>query len=305
MTPVGRSRRQPASIDDQAGRRILTPQEARTSTTQRHRRSIRRASSAGKPAAVLHLLLGSDEPGRSVSPHQAARRRRASRWMHRSWSWTKSSGHPTASGSRCCSTRAGSSAGSSRARSSGRSWKRASRIRWSSIATGPTRRGNSLKAGFRKTFRAGPPDETSPDPKGLDDRLTPGQHARSAGSSLSRTTRPGAARSPDLCRNMPRRRSCPARSRWPRLRPTWRFTPVSPWRTGTYRLVVGTELEDVAGNSVARPFEVDVTGPISGRVTTKTVALPFRIAPRPLSSSDSRVARSASVAQPVVEIRWA
>ena len=59
----------------------------------------------------------------------------------------------------------------------------------------------------------------------------------------------------------------------------WRFTPASPWREGDYRLVVGTELEDVAGNSVARPFEVDVTGPISGRVTTKTVALPFRIGP--------------------------
>ena len=57
---------------------------------------------------------------------------------------------------------------------------------------------------------------------------------------------------------------------------SWRFTPANPWRQGAYRLVIGTELEDLAGNSVAQPFEVDVAGPISRRVTSKTVALPFR-----------------------------
>ncbi len=42
---------------------------------------------------------------------------------------------------------------------------------------------------------------------------------------------------------------------------------------------IGTELEDVAGNSVARPFEVNAVGPISRRVVRETVALPFRIGP--------------------------
>jgi hypothetical protein len=45
--------------------------------------------------------------------------------------------------------------------------------------------------------------------------------------------------------------------------------------------VVGTELEDLAGNSIARPFEVDLAGPISQRVMTETVSLPFQIAPLP------------------------
>ncbi len=57
----------------------------------------------------------------------------------------------------------------------------------------------------------------------------------------------------------------------------WKFTPRSPWGVGRLPLLVGTELEDVAGNSIARPFEVDVSGPISRRVKTETVALPFRI----------------------------
>ncbi|MDP6795587.1 MAG: Ig-like domain-containing protein [Verrucomicrobiota bacterium] len=37
----------------------------------------------------------------------------------------------------------------------------------------------------------------------------------------------------------------------------WAFTPDRPWTAGSYRIVIGTALEDLAGNSVARPFEVD------------------------------------------------
>jgi hypothetical protein len=59
----------------------------------------------------------------------------------------------------------------------------------------------------------------------------------------------------------------------------WRFTPQSPWGVGEYRIAIGAELEDLAGNSVARPFEVDLTGPISKRVDTEKIYLPFRIAP--------------------------
>jgi hypothetical protein len=57
----------------------------------------------------------------------------------------------------------------------------------------------------------------------------------------------------------------------------WQFAPGEPWHEGDYRLVIGADLEDVAGNSVARPFEVDVAGPISGRVATTTLNLPFRV----------------------------
>jgi len=39
----------------------------------------------------------------------------------------------------------------------------------------------------------------------------------------------------------------------------WVFTPRQAWKTGHYRLAVGSVLEDLAGNSVERPFEVDIT----------------------------------------------
>ncbi len=38
----------------------------------------------------------------------------------------------------------------------------------------------------------------------------------------------------------------------------WLFTPDQPWAPGLYLLRVGTILEDLAGNSVGRPFEVDL-----------------------------------------------
>lgn len=38
----------------------------------------------------------------------------------------------------------------------------------------------------------------------------------------------------------------------------WRFVPRKPWASGAYELRVGTAVEDHAGNSLARPFEVDL-----------------------------------------------
>jgi hypothetical protein len=37
----------------------------------------------------------------------------------------------------------------------------------------------------------------------------------------------------------------------------WVFTPRDPWQTGEYRLLAASTLEDVAGNRIGRPFEVD------------------------------------------------
>src|SRR5262249_56506710 len=37
----------------------------------------------------------------------------------------------------------------------------------------------------------------------------------------------------------------------------WRFTPAGAWTAGKYQLVADKRLEDLAGNNLARPFEVD------------------------------------------------
>ena len=49
----------------------------------------------------------------------------------------------------------------------------------------------------------------------------------------------------------------------------WAYRPNPSWRAGRYRIAVGTVFEDLAGNSIARPFEVDVTAPAPAAVPEK------------------------------------
>ena len=57
----------------------------------------------------------------------------------------------------------------------------------------------------------------------------------------------------------------------------WSLTPEAPWKAGEYCLMIGTELEDLAGNAINRPFEVDQTGPISRRIESTKVSLSFQV----------------------------
>jgi hypothetical protein len=53
----------------------------------------------------------------------------------------------------------------------------------------------------------------------------------------------------------------------------WRFVPHQPWQPTEHELRVDPLLEDLAGNSIARPFEVDLSAPSPGR---SEVAGPWR-----------------------------
>ncbi len=55
----------------------------------------------------------------------------------------------------------------------------------------------------------------------------------------------------------------------------WRFVPAGPWQEGTHELVVSTGLEDLAGNRVDRPFEVDAERAVEYRLSESVVRLPF------------------------------
>ena len=56
----------------------------------------------------------------------------------------------------------------------------------------------------------------------------------------------------------------------------WTFTPRAPWRPGDYQLVAAATLEDVAGNRIGRPFEVDAVDP-QGSERARGAVVPFRI----------------------------
>lgn len=57
----------------------------------------------------------------------------------------------------------------------------------------------------------------------------------------------------------------------------WRFTPDAPWKAGPYQLIVETSLEDLAGNRVGRPFDVDTFNEVTKHIEKPTVSVPFRI----------------------------
>jgi len=64
----------------------------------------------------------------------------------------------------------------------------------------------------------------------------------------------------------------------------WRFTPAQPWRPGDYELGVDGALEDLAGNRIGRPFDVDLSGPPPRRIAPSlaggTATLRFHIQTR-------------------------
>lgn len=135
--------------------------------------------------------------------------------------------------------------------------------------------GRPLAAEVRKRFDVGSPDETPPDavkwklaapPAGGREPLVvefpePLDHALLG--RLLRVERGGEPVSGEIAID--------------RLEMRWRFTPRDAWRAGGYNLVVGKELEDLAGNSLARPFEVDELKPVTKHVASEFVRVPFEV----------------------------
>ena len=116
--------------------------------------------------------------------------------------------------------------------------------------------GLPLKQPFRRTFRVGPPDEQPIDPK-----------AWTIAAPRAGTTEPLIVtfREPLdhglLLRALgvlaPGGTSLPGDVVIGPNELTWVFTPRAPWQTGQHNLVAFASLEDLAGNRIGRPFEVD------------------------------------------------
>ena len=49
------------------------------------------------------------------------------------------------------------------------------------------------------------------------------------------------------------------------------------WAAGPYRLIVDTGLEDLAGNQIGQPFDIDVFDRVTEHITTATVAIPVTV----------------------------
>lgn len=57
----------------------------------------------------------------------------------------------------------------------------------------------------------------------------------------------------------------------------WQFVPQHDWKSGTHRLMIDASLEDLAGNRVGEPFEVDLFKKIEPNLQRKTVEILFTV----------------------------
>jgi hypothetical protein len=141
--------------------------------------------------------------------------------------------------------------------------------------TWPDARGVPLAGDYRKEFRGGPAVRLPPDPKQW--RVAPPR----ASTSAPLVVEFGRSMNYPLLQRM----LAVAGPNGPiagtidvdRDESVWRFTPRAPWTAGIHRLVVNTDLEDIAGNKIGQPFDIDVFEKVTEHLTTRTVDVPFSI----------------------------
>jgi hypothetical protein len=144
----------------------------------------------------------------------------------------------------------------------------------------PDAEGRPLKEPHRKAFRTTGVDSTCPDLKTW--RVVP----PAAGS-----VEPLVVESPEpldhalfarLVRVQgPDGRDVPGRATVSDEETRWSFVPEQPWQGGGHQLSVDVALEDLAGNNLQRPFELDVFDPVAHRIEARVLNRPFEVRPGP------------------------
>jgi hypothetical protein len=131
--------------------------------------------------------------------------------------------------------------------------------------------GTALKQSFEKKFHVTPSDREAPDiskwkfsepQSGTRDALRiefsdPLDHA--------------------LALRMIRIENIPGRPALSQNETVWTFTPDQPWKPGTHRVLVQNTIEDLAGNNIGKPFEVDLFNDVQNRITHEKISRDFTV----------------------------
>jgi hypothetical protein len=138
--------------------------------------------------------------------------------------------------------------------------------------------GQQLAAPFRRSFRAGPPADQALDPQ-----------AWRIEAPLAQTRDPLLVAFPASLDRGLLQRALTVSLNGERVtgdaqtdagETRWLFSPAAPWRAGEYQLLASSILEDVAGNRIGRPFEVEELAAGRLRSEARSAALPFRVRER-------------------------
>jgi hypothetical protein len=136
--------------------------------------------------------------------------------------------------------------------------------------------GNPLLEPFRKEFKVGPPDREPPDPARWEIR-PPKPGTREPLSIIFPESMDQA-----LARRVIRVLNGAGRPVEGEVsllddERHWTFIPSSAWRAASYEIMIQTTIEDLAGNSIGKPFEVDLFEGIERRTQAPTMKLPFNV----------------------------
>jgi hypothetical protein len=136
--------------------------------------------------------------------------------------------------------------------------------------------GTPMKESFRKSFSVEAPDDKSPDPKTW--KLTaPKANTRSALRVVFPKSMDHAMLERVVWVVDAAGKKVAGKVEITERETVYLFVPEKEWTAGEYQLVADRELEDVSGNSITRPFEIDVLRPVEREVKKETVKVPFRI----------------------------
>lgn len=137
-------------------------------------------------------------------------------------------------------------------------------------------RGVPMKTAMRKTFRVADPDREAPDPKQW--RIAAPRSGSTDAVVLTFSDpmdQALALRMIDLADASGA--LVAGRKHLGRLEGSWHFVPSQPWKPGAYRLRVQNIIEDLAGNNIGKPFEVDLAEGNRPRPPAETITLDFAI----------------------------
>lgn len=136
--------------------------------------------------------------------------------------------------------------------------------------------GKPLVAGFEKRFKAGPPVETEINIK---EWKIQSPQAGGRGVVSVGFTRPldHALLERTFHVNGPDGKPKAGQTAIMDEERRWEFRPNTAWASGVHRIVVNTVLEDLAGNRIGKPFEVDELRPLDKVVDVESVELPFLV----------------------------
>ncbi len=136
--------------------------------------------------------------------------------------------------------------------------------------------GSRMKQAFVKRFTVGPPDRDPPDPRRWAYQAPP-----------IRTREPLAV---DFAEPMDSAlalrmlhvvdasgRPVPGQPFLAERERLWKFLPLHAWKAGRYTLVVESIIEDLAGNNIGRPFEVEMSGGTSTQAASGNTRLPYEL----------------------------